>query len=56
VRDGRKEKLGKLYTLQGKKLEEVRELVAGDIGIIAKAVDLKTNDTISGYEKPFELP
>ena len=53
VRDGRKEKLGKLYTLQGKKLEEVRELVAGDIGIIAKSVDLKTNDTISAYDRPF---
>jgi len=53
VRDSRKEKLGKLYTLQGKKLEEVKELVAGDIGIIAKAADLKTNDTISAYEKPF---
>src|SRR5208337_2233696 len=53
VRDGRREKLGKLYILQGKRLEEVRELVAGDIGIIAKAVDLKTNDTISAYDKPF---
>jgi elongation factor G len=53
VRDGRKEKLGKLYTLQGKKLEEVSELAAGDIGIISKAVDLKTNDTISAHDKPF---
>jgi elongation factor G len=53
VRDGRKEKLGKLYTLQGKKLEEVHEIVAGDIGVIAKAVDLKTNDTISAYDKLF---
>ena len=53
VRDSRKEKLGKLYTLQGKKLEEVHELVAGDIGIIAKAADIKTNDTISAYDKPF---
>jgi elongation factor G len=53
VRDSRKEKLGKLYTLQGKKLEDVHELIAGDIGIIAKAVDLKTNDTISAYDKPF---
>jgi elongation factor G len=53
VRDSRKEKLGKLYTLQGKKLEEIRELVAGDIGIIAKAGDLKTNDTISAWDKPF---
>ncbi len=55
VRDSRKEKLGKLYTLQGKKMEEVRELVAGDIGIIAKAFDLKTNDTISTYDKPFSF-
>jgi elongation factor G len=53
VRDSRKEKIGKLFTLQGKKLEEVHELVAGDIGIIAKAFDLKTNDTISAFEKPF---
>jgi elongation factor G len=53
VRDGRKEKLGKLYTLQGKRLEEVHEIPAGDIGIIAKAVDLKTNDTISAFDKPF---
>jgi elongation factor G len=53
VRDGRKEKLGKVYTLQGKKLEEVKELVAGDIGVLAKAMDLKTNDTISAFDKPF---
>jgi elongation factor G len=53
VRDSRKEKLGKLYTMQGKKLEEVHELAAGDIGIIAKAGDFKTNDTISAYERPF---
>ncbi len=52
VRDGRKEKLGKLYTAQGKKLEEAGSLAAGDIGIIAKAADLKTNDTISAWEKP----
>ena len=55
VRDGRREKLGKVYTLQGKKLEEVHELHAGDIGVLAKAFDLKTNDTISAYDKPFFL-
>ena len=53
VRDGRKEKLGKLYVMQGKKLEEVRELAAGDIGVLAKSMDLKTNDTISAYEELF---
>ena len=55
VRDGRKEKLGKLYTLQGKKLEEIKEIVAGDIGIIAKAADFKTNDSLSAYDKPFSF-
>jgi elongation factor G len=60
-RDSRKEKLGKLYTLQGKKLEEVREIVAGDIGIIAKSASLKTNDSISAWDKaptflPLRLP
>ncbi|HUW39839.1 MAG TPA: elongation factor G [Rectinemataceae bacterium] len=51
VRDGHKEKLGKLYTLQGKKLEEVQSLSSGDIGIIAKSVSLKTNDTLSAWDK-----
>ena len=53
VRDSRKEKLGKLYTAQGKKLEEAGTLAAGDIGVIMKAADLKTNDTISVMDKPF---
>jgi len=55
ARDGHKEKIGKLYTLQGKKLEEVKELVAGDIGIISKATSLKTNDTITAPEKPISF-
>ena len=45
--EGKKERVGKLYTCQGKKLEEVRELFAGDVGIIAKAATLKTNDTVT---------
>ncbi|MCE1206526.1 MAG: elongation factor G [Spirochaetia bacterium] len=53
VRDSRKERLSKLYTAQGKKLEEVASLPAGDIGIIAKSASLKTNDTISAWDKPF---
>ncbi|HTX73684.1 MAG TPA: elongation factor G [Rectinemataceae bacterium] len=52
VRDGKKEKLGKLYTLQGKKLEEVQSLAAGDIGVISKSVSLRTNDTLSAWDKP----
>jgi len=53
VRDGKKEKLSKLYTAQGKKIVDSATLPAGDIGIIAKSASLKTNDTISAMEKPF---
>ncbi|MDH7483071.1 MAG: elongation factor G [Spirochaetales bacterium] len=61
TREARKERIGKLYTLQGKKLEEVSNLPAGDIGIIAKLASLKTNDTICQFEKlisfdPLTLP
>jgi elongation factor G len=55
VRDGRREKVGKLFVAQGKKLEEARELEAGDIGIIAKAASIRTNDTVSAYEHPFSF-
>ena len=47
VSEGKKERVSKLYTCQGKKLEEVRELSAGDVGIITKSAALKTNDTIT---------
>ncbi|MCL2319529.1 MAG: elongation factor G, partial [Treponema sp.] len=61
VSENKKEKAGKLYTCQGKKLEEVRELYAGDVGIIAKSATLKTNDTITAGETslcfvPLRLP
>jgi elongation factor G len=47
VSENKKERIGKLYTCQGKKLEEVRELYAGDVGIITKSATLKTNDTLT---------
>jgi len=47
VTDNKKERISKIYTCQGKKLEEIRELSAGDVGIITKSPTLKTNDTIS---------
>lgn len=52
VRDGRKERLSKIFTCQGKKLEETSRLMAGDIGIIVKAASLKTNDSICAPERP----
>jgi len=61
VTENKKERVGKFYTCQGKKLEEVRELFAGDIGILTKSATLKTNDTISAGDtginfRPLRLP
>ena len=42
---GKTEKLGRLYTIKGKKNEEVKEIACGDIGAIAKMDRLKTGDT-----------
>jgi len=56
VSDNKKERIGKLYICQGKKLEEVKELSAGDIGIITKATTLKTNDTIAAADCPAYAP
>ena len=61
VSENKKERIGKIYTCQGKKLEEVRELFAGDVGIITKSATLKTNDTLAAIDKglafaPLRLP
>ncbi|TCW62660.1 elongation factor G [Treponema sp. J25] len=52
VRENKKERIGKLYLCQGKKLEEVRELYAGDVGIITKVTSLHTNDSITDPVNP----
>ena len=41
------ERLGKLYTICGNKVEEVKELHAGDIGALAKMTASQTTDTLS---------
>ncbi|MDR2069895.1 MAG: elongation factor G [Treponema sp.] len=51
--ENKKERVGKLYVCQGKKLEEIRELNTGDVGIIAKSPTLKTNDTITAGDSNF---
>ncbi len=43
---GNTEKLGRLYTMRGKKAAEVKELTCGDIGAIAKMDRVKTGDTL----------
>ena len=46
LREGKKEKVTKIYTAIGKRLIEIKELVAGDIGIVSKMPLALTNDTL----------
>ena len=48
---GQNEKLGRLYAMKGKKSEEVKELLCGDIGAIGKMDRLKTGDTLCDARK-----
>ncbi len=43
----RKEKIGKLYRCQGKKLDEVKKISAGDVCIAVKLPYTQTSDTLS---------
>jgi elongation factor G len=61
VSENKKERVGKLYVCQGKKLEEVKEIFAGDVGIVTKSATLRTNDTLSSDNSalkflPLRLP
>ncbi|MBM3146477.1 MAG: elongation factor G [Actinobacteria bacterium] len=46
TRDGHKERLGQLLKPQGKEQKQIDQLVAGDIGAIAKLKDVVTGDAI----------
>jgi len=52
---GNSEKLGRLYSIRGKKAEEVKELGCGDIGAIGKMDKVKTNDTLCDPRKVVKL-
>ena len=54
-RTGAAEKLGRLYAMKGKKAEEVKELVCGDIGAIGKLEKVKTGDTLCDARKVVRL-
>ncbi len=49
------EKLGRLYTMRGKKTEEVKEIPCGDIGAIGKMDKVKTGDTLCAVGSGIEL-
>ncbi len=47
IGESKKEKVGKLYRCTGKKLEEIKSLCAGDIGIAVKLAAARTGATLS---------
>ena len=55
ARTGETEKLGRLYTVCGKKATEVKELGCGDIGAIGKMDRVKTGDTLCDPRKVVSL-
>jgi len=55
ARTGATEKLGRLYSMRGKKNTEIKELTCGDIGAIAKMDKIKTGDTICDARKVVAL-
>ena len=55
ARTGVSEKLGRLYTMRGKKATEVKELGCGDIGAIGKMEKVKTGDTLCDARKVISL-
>jgi elongation factor G len=50
------ERLGALSTIQGKELEHVAELAAGDIGAVPKLKETHTGDTLCEAKKDIILP
>ena len=47
-------KIGKLYVMQGNSTTEVPELMAGDLGALAKLGEAKTGDTLSTKAHPIQ--
>ena len=55
ARTGETEKLGRLYSVCGKKYSEVKALACGDIGAIGKMDKVKTGDTLCDPRKVVSL-
>jgi elongation factor G len=60
-REGHREKVSKLYRINGKKLEDTPELTAGDLGVLVKLEGVRTSDTLCAGDKrrtyrPLEMP
>ncbi|HEX6674812.1 MAG TPA: elongation factor G-like protein EF-G2 [Actinomycetes bacterium] len=52
---GKDERVGHLHTLRGKNQEPLDEVVAGDVGAVAKLADTSTGDTLCAKEAPIVI-
>ena len=55
-RTGKQEKISNIYVMKGKNQEPVTELVAGDIGALAKLQDTATSDTLCDEGNVVTMP
>lgn len=53
---GHDERVGQLFTVRGKTQEPIAQLVAGDIGAVAKLQDTGTGDTLSTKDRQLRFP
>ena len=53
---GQDERIGQLYVMRGKEQISVSEIMAGDIGAVAKLQVTGTGDTLSDAQRRFTLP
>ncbi len=54
-RTGESEKMGKLISVNGAKQTDIKEIVAGDIGVVTKLSGFKTGDTLCSAKEPLTL-
>jgi len=54
--EGSAERIGPLYLIRGKSQEQVSQVVAGDLGAVAKLTETSTGDTLATRDKPIILP
>ncbi|MBI2620474.1 MAG: elongation factor G [Ignavibacteriales bacterium] len=54
--NGKSERLGQVFLMNGKERKEVAKLLAGDIGSVVKLKDTHTNNTLSSKALPIAFP
>ncbi|MFZ1978862.1 MAG: GTP-binding protein, partial [Bacteroidota bacterium] len=54
--NGKAERLGQIFVMNGKERQEVARLVAGDIGAVVKLKDTHTNNTLTGRTLAVDYP